>query len=222
MTELNLKPLLYLNDWFNLGKGEVKGLKGLNDDPDVLRGFCAQCDLLNEMASQYGSKRKSRDSTAKIKKYIQALIDMNIPIHPEIARRYFNNKIGKPKITERTIKDRCFTDAAIRTIYKSAKNLFKVQRIDLVDEHIGQCLNFDVLNKAPAYRRMPQYKETCSKIAFYMEWVLKGWVDAPVGKLSLPKKECLNDFLLMAQLMYGAKNPVPARSYFVNNLCRID
>lgn len=222
MTELNLKPLLYLNVFFNLGKDGVNGLKGLYDDPDVLKGFCEQYELLNEMARQYGNKRNSRDSTVKIKKHIQALIDMNIPIHPEIARRYFNNKIGKPKITERVIKERYFTDAAIRTIYKSAKKLFKVQRIDLVDEYIGRCLNFDVLSKAPEYRRMPQYKKTCSEIAFYMEWVLKEWVDAPVGKLSLPNKEYLNDFLNVMKLLYCAENPVHARSYFANNLCRID
>ena len=70
MTELNLKPLLYLNDFLNLGKDGMKGLKGFEDDPDVLKGFCEQYELLNEMARQYGNKRNSRDSTAKIKKHI--------------------------------------------------------------------------------------------------------------------------------------------------------
>lgn len=222
MNELNLKPLLLLNDWFNMGKGGNRGMKGLGDDPESLEGFTKQIDLLNEMAAQYGAKRGNKESDAKIKQHIHHLIEMNIPIHPEIARRLFNEKIGKPKVGERTILERSCTDAIIRTIYKRAKSLFKEKRLTEVDCYIGKCINFDVVSKNPSYRQSALYKDTSREIGCLVDWLMDGWVDAPVGKLSLPRKEEVGDSLITLRLMSWGGELERARMYFVKYLCPID
>ena len=222
MNELNLKPLLLLTDWFNTGKDGNRGMKGLGDDPESLKGFSEQIDLLNEMAAQYGTKRGNKESDAKIKQHIHNLIEMNIPIHPEIARRLFNRKIGKPKIGERIIVERSCTDAIIRTIFQKAKSLFKEKKLDEVDYYIGKCLNYDVLNKRPAYRQSALYKDTSREIGYLVDWLMDGWADAPIGKLSLPRKEEVGDSLNSLKLMYMSQEIAGARMYFVKYLCPID
>lgn len=222
MNELNLKPLLLLTDWFNMGKDGNRGMKGLSDDPELLKGFSEQFDLLNAMNAQYGAKRGNKESDAKIKQHIHNLIEMNIPIHPEIARRLFNRKTGKPKVGERTIAERSCTDAIIRTIYKRAKRLFKEKRLDEVDCYIGKCINFDVINKNPRYRQSALYKDTSREIGCLVDWLMDGWVDAPVGKLSLPRKEEVGDSLITLRLMSWGGELERARMYFVKYLCPID
>lgn len=222
MNELNLKPLLLLTDWFNMGKDGNRGMKGLGDDPESLKGFSEQIDLLNEMAAQYGTKRGNKESDAKIKQHIHNLIEMNIPIHPEIARRLFNRKTGKPKIGERTIVERSCIDAIIRTIFQKAKSLFKAKRLDEVDYYIGKCLNYDVLNKKPIYRQSALYKDVSREIGCLVDWLMDGWGDAPVGKLSLPRKEMVGDSLITLRLMFLGGELERARMHFVKYLCPID
>ena len=118
--------------------------------------------------------------------------------------------------------ERSCTDAIIRTIFQKAKSLFKEKKLDEVDYYIGKCLHYDVLNKRPAYRQSALYKDTSREIGYLVDWLMDGWADAPIGKLSLPRKEEVGDSLNSLKLMYMSQEIAGARRYFVKYLCPID
>ena len=224
MKELNLESLLIFDGFLRGGSDTVKAIQVLSDAPESLssKGFVEQIDICNVMKEQYGAKRKSSNLDAKIKQHIQNLIEMNVPIHPEIARRYFNQHIGKMPLGESVINERCFTDAVIRTIFKSSKKLFKEKRLDDVDIYIGKCIGIDVINKQPQYRRSKQYKMIANDVSGLVGWIVCGWDDAPIAKLTLPRKEAIRDSVNVLKLMFAGKHLTEARTYFVNHLCTID
>lgn len=224
MDCLNLKPLKMFDDFVNVGsKGATNlNIKDLGVDINATKGFDEQYALFCELHGQIGNKRKNPEAKQKIDQKIHSLIKMGIPIHPKIASLCFNKKIGKPAVDEGTRRTRISLDARIRTIYKEAKILFKIKKLAEVDYYIGKCLNHDVTSKNPKYRQTDLYMETCSEIKILVEWLLNGWEDMPRGKLLLPRKETLNDAVLLLQLLFRSGNVAEARRYFINHLCQID
>ena len=79
-----------------------------------------------------------------------------------------------------------------------------------------------IFSKRPAYRQSALYKDTSREIGYLVDWLMDGWADAPIGKLSLPRKEEVGDSLNCLKLMYMSQEIAGARKYFVNHLCIID